>query len=174
MASAPLKRARHSCTRLKKAAPTIGQISTDGWQSYIGLIDLLWGNDINYGQIIKIIGHSGIATTRYSPGAIKEVRRKAVIDTPKINRICTSYVERMNLSIRMGNRRMTRLTNAFSKKWANHEAMLALGFAYYNFCRPHQTLTKQADGVKTTPAMKAGLEDHVWTLAELVERSTQS
>jgi hypothetical protein len=69
---------------------------------------------------------------------------------------------------------MTRLTNAFSKKWANHAAMLALGFAYYNFCRPHQTLTKDAKA-KTTPAMAAGLEDHPWTIRELVEKtSTQS
>jgi transposase-like protein/IS1 family transposase len=150
--------------RLKQAAPTIGQISTDGWQPYPGLIDLLWGNDINYGQIIKIIGHSGIATTRYSPGAIKEVHRKAVFGSPKQNRICTSFVERMNLSIRMGNRRMTRLTNGFSKKWANHEAMMSLFFGVYNFCKVHGT-------IKTTPAVAAGLTDHVWTIRELLERT---
>lgn len=90
-----------------------------------------------------------------------------------MDRVCTSHVERQNLTVRMQNRRMTRLTNAFSKKWANHVASLTLHFAYYNFCRPHQTLTKAA-GVKTTPAMAAGLEDHVWTLAELVEKSTLS
>jgi transposase-like protein/IS1 family transposase len=151
--------------RLKRAAPTIGQISTDGWQSYIGLVDLLWGNDINYGQIVKIIGHSGIATTRYSPGAIKEVRRKAIFGSPKQDRICTSYVERMNLSIRMGNRRMTRLTNGFSKKWANHEAMMNVFFGVYNFCKKHGTL-------KTSPAVAAGIADHVWTIRELLEATS--
>jgi hypothetical protein len=74
----------------------------------------------------------------------------------------------------MQNRRMTRLTNAFSKKWANHSASLALHFAVYNFVTPHGTLTKNADGKKTTPAMAAGLEDHPWTIRELLEKSTQS
>jgi len=90
---------------------------------------------------------------------------------PEEELVCTSHVERSNLTARMQNRRLTRLTNGFSKKWANHRAMLALSFAYYNYCRPHMTLTKNA-GAKTTPAMAAGLEDHVWTLEELVEKST--
>jgi hypothetical protein len=76
------------------------------------------------------------------------------------------------LTIRMGNRRMTRLTNAFSKKWGNHQASIALTFAYYNFCRPHQTLTDatRSEGKKRpiTPAMAAGLTDHPWTLEELI------
>jgi hypothetical protein len=78
--------------------------------------------------------------------------------------VCTPHVERHNLTIRMGNRRMTRLTNAFSKKWENHLASLALPFAYYNFCRVHSTLKKP-------PAMAAGIEDHPWALAELIEKS---
>ena len=82
-------------------------------------------------------------------------------------RVCTSHVERKNLTIRMHGRRMTRLTNAFSKKWDNHRAALALWFAYYNFCRVHST-------IKTTPAVAAGLEQRPWTLRELVERSTPS
>jgi hypothetical protein len=86
---------------------------------------------------------------------------------PEPGRISTSHVERQNLTIRMLNRRMTRLTNAFSKKWANHRAALALHIAYYNFCRIHTTL-------KRTPAITAGLEDHPWTLRELVEKSTLS
>ena len=80
---------------------------------------------------------------------------------PDPDRICTSHVERQNLSIRMGMRRMTRLTNAFSKKWENLRAAIALHFAYYNFCRVHSSL-------RVTPAMEAGLTDHVWTLEELV------
>jgi len=86
------------------------------------------------------------------------------IGNPDSNRICTSHVERSNLTIRMGIRRMARLTNAFSKKWENHEAALALFFAYYNFCRVHGTL-------KTTPAVAAGITDHVWTMEELLTRA---
>lgn len=81
-----------------------------------------------------------------------------VMGLPKRNRICTSHIEPQNLSTRMGMRRMTRLTNAFSKKWSNLEAAYALWFAYYNFCRIHTSL-------KETPAMRAGITDHIWTLA---------
>jgi hypothetical protein len=89
-----------------------------------------WGDDINYGQIVKIIATKPAknAATRYSPGQIKEIRRKAIIGDPNMRRVSTSFVERFNLSIRMGNRRMARLTNAFSKKWMNHEAMMNLFF----------------------------------------------
>jgi hypothetical protein len=80
---------------------------------------------------------------------------------PELSRICTSHVDRQNLSIRMGMRRMTRLTNAFSKKWDNLKAAYALWFAFYNFCRVHQTL-------RVTPAMEAGLTDHVWTIDTLL------
>ena len=88
-------------------------------------------------------------------------------------KVCTSHVERGNLSIRMGVRRMTRLTNAFSKKWENHEAALALWFLFYNFCRPHATLSKAVDGETRrpkTPAMAAGMIDHVWSLSELLNQ----
>ena len=84
---------------------------------------------------------------------------------PDKDRICTCHVERHNLTIRMTVRRLTRLTNAHSKKWENHDAALALFFAYYNFCRVHMTL-------KTTPAVKAGMTDHVWSLAELLRRGS--
>jgi hypothetical protein len=80
---------------------------------------------------------------------------------PDYERICTSHVERQNLTMRMQIRRLTRLTNAFSKKWENLRAAIALHFAYYNFCRVHQTL-------RVTPAMEAGLTDHVWELKELL------
>jgi hypothetical protein len=80
---------------------------------------------------------------------------------PELNRICTSHVERQNLSIRMGIRRMTRLTNAFSKKWENLKAAYALWFAFYNFCRVHQTL-------RVTPAMQAGITDHIWTIKSVL------
>jgi IS1 transposase len=87
---------------------------------------------------------------------------------PDEERICTSHVERANLTMRMTIRRLTRLTNAFSKKWQNHEAALALYFAFYNYCRPH--ITEQA-GRKTTPAMASGLTDRVWYVGELLERA---
>ena len=80
---------------------------------------------------------------------------------PNFRRVCTSHVGRQNLTIRMGMRRMTRLTNAFSKKWENLEAAYALHFAYYNFCRVHRTL-------RVTPAMEAGIAGHIWTIAELI------
>lgn len=102
---------------------------------------------------------------KYSPGEVTGTVKTPYCGSPDPNKVCTSHVERANLTIRMGNRRMTRLTNGFSKKWANHRASLALTFAYYNFCRVHSTL-------KMTPAMKAGLEDHPWTLAELIERTS--
>src|SRR5581483_6437749 len=111
---------------------------------------------------------------RYSPGEVSGVVKRHVNGDPDMDRACTSHVERSNLTVRMQNRRMTRLTNAFSKKWANHRARLALTFAWYNYVRPHQTLTEKADGRKTTPAMAAGLESEPWTLRRLVKESTQS
>ena len=102
---------------------------------------------------------------RYSPGEVTGTVKTPRNGHPDPDRISTSLVERHNLTIRMQNRRMTRLTNAFSKKWENHELALALQFAYYNFCRVHQTL-------KMTPAMKAGLTDHKWTLEELIRESS--
>jgi lysophospholipase L1-like esterase len=87
---------------------------------------------------------------------------------PDLASASTSFVERANLSLRMQNRRFTRLTNAFSKKAENHAHAVALYFMFYNFCRSHMTLTKAADGVHTTPAMAAGLADHVWKVEDLV------
>jgi IS1 family transposase/transposase-like protein len=152
--------------RLRRAAPTIGQLSTDGWQPYAGLVSLLWRDDVNYGQISKVVqgGPAVNAATRYSPGKLRSVSRKPDIGNPKRDRISTSMAERVNLSIRMGVRRMTRLTNAFSKKWSNHHAMMDLFFGVYNFCKVHGTL-------KTTPAVAAGLTDHVWTIRELLEKT---
>jgi hypothetical protein len=98
---------------------------------------------------------------RYSPAEVVSTERVSVIGDPDPRRICTSHVERQNLSMRMQIRRFTRLTNGFSKKFENHWAALCLYFAYYNFCRIHST-------IRVTPAMEAGITDHVWDLAELL------
>ena len=87
---------------------------------------------------------------------------------PDPDQVSTSYIERQNLTMRMNVRRLTRLTNAFSKKIENHKHALSLHYMYYNFVRKHQTLTKQAGGIHKTPAMAAGVADHVWTMEEVV------
>ena len=156
----------------KLAEATSGQfqITTDGYRPYQTAIPAAMAT-ADFAQLVK--QYATKDDHKYSPGEVTGTVKTPRNGDPDPDRISTSHVERQNLTIRMGNRRMTRLTNAFSKKWANHQAMLALGFAYYNFCRPHQTLTKDAKA-KTTPAMAAGLEGHPWTLRELVEKSTQS
>jgi hypothetical protein len=112
-------------------------------------------------MLIKIFAQTG-DEGRYSPPRIIETKRKAVSGSPDLKYACTSHVERMNLNIRMGLRRYTRLTSAFSRKIENHEAALGLYFAHYNWCRKHKT-------IKTTPAVASKLTDHVWTVKELLE-----
>jgi IS1 family transposase len=138
------------------------QLTTDGHRVYLEAVDLAFGNDIDYAMLVKLYGnepkgHGG----RYSPpqciGAIPTV----VTGRPKRRHISTSYVERQNLTMRMQMRRFTRLTNAFSKKLENHQHAIALHFMHYNFCRIHQTL-------RVTPAMAAGITDHVWEISEIV------
>ena len=122
-----------------------------------------FGAEIDFGQIVKLYGDYGQhdAAGRYSPGPIVEVISKVRQGDPDPRHMSTSFVERQNLTMRMAIRRFTRLTNAFSKKLDNLKAACALHFAYYNFCRIHQTL-------RVTPAMEAGLTDHTWTTEELV------
>ncbi|HEV3258567.1 MAG TPA: IS1 family transposase [Gemmataceae bacterium] len=117
---------------------------------------------VDFAQLVKVYATKD--DHKYSPVDVVGTQKTPCCGRPDTDRICTSHVERQNLTIRMQNRRMTRLTNAFCKKWANHRAALALHFAYYNFCRVHSSL-------KRTPAMAAGLEAHPWTLRELVKRS---
>jgi IS1 family transposase len=144
------------------------QLSTDGWRGYDHTVRLVFGGHggVDWGTIVKKFG-GGDDDHRYSPAQCSGAKRKRRFGNPDMARVNTSYVERQNLSIRMGSRRYTRLTNAFSKKVENHCAATALHFAFYNLCRPHGTLNKKY-GTKTTPAMAAGVEDHVWTAAELV------
>jgi hypothetical protein len=118
---------------------------------------------VDFAQLVKLFGEWGQsdANARYSPSPIVEVISKVRTGDPDPAHISTSHVERQNLTMRMAIRRFARLTNAFSKKLANLKAAVALHFAYYNFCRVHQTL-------RVTPAMEAGLTDHVWELKALL------
>jgi IS1 family transposase len=141
------------------------QLTTDGFRPYLTAIPEAFGNNIDFATLVKVYGETEGEPRRYSPGRIVETTATAQIGNPDPDSICTSHVERSNLTLRMQIRRLTRLTNAFSKKWENHEAALAFFFAYYNFCRVHMTL-------KTTPAVEAGLTDHVWSVQELLEKTT--
>jgi IS1 family transposase len=137
------------------------QITTDGHRSYLDAVENAFGADIDYAQLHKIYGAPSDNETRYSPACCIGSDIKVVSGNPDPKHVSTSFVERQNLSMRMSIRRFTRLTNAFSKKVENHAAAVALWFMYYNFCRVHQTL-------RVTPAMEAGLTNHVWTIEELL------
>jgi IS1 family transposase len=138
------------------------QLTTDGHRVYAEATEAAFGADIDYAMLVKLYGASGDnPESRYSPASCIGCRTGVLAGNPDPEHISTSYIERQNLSMRMGMRRFTRLTNAFSKKIENHGHMVALYFMHYNFCRVHKTL-------RVTPAMEAGLTDHVWTLEELL------
>ena len=137
------------------------QLTTDGLQSYIAAVDEMLGERCDYAQLVKSYSAPREGEQRYSPGEVIGASRVPVNGNPDEKKICTSHVERQNLTMRMSIRRLTRLTNGFSKKWENLRAAIALHFAYYNFCRIHGSL-------RITPAMEAGITDHVWKLAELL------
>jgi len=146
--------------KLNEATAGQFQITTDGFAPYRDAVSYSLGTRVDFAQLIKVYRASPEGEHRYSPSEVVSTEVVPVIGRPDPNKICTSHVERQNLTMRMQIRRFTRLTNAFSKKWENHYAALALYFAYYNFVRIHQTL-------RVTPAMEAGLTDHVWTLKDL-------
>ena len=122
------------------------------------------GTRVDFAQLIKVYRATPEGERRYSPAEVVSTEVVPVIGQPDPKKICTSHVERQNLTMRMQIRRFTRLTNGFSKKVGNHLAALALYFAYYNFCRIHST-------IRVTPAMEAGITDHIWSLAELLNFS---
>jgi IS1 family transposase len=136
------------------------QMSTDGFPPYLQAVDSAFGVDVDFGTIKKTYAAPG-AGGRYSPPAMVSAKRAAVTGDPRSKHISTSHVERQNLTMRMHMRRFTRLTNGFSKKIEMHEHSVALHFTYYNFCKVHMTL-------RVTPAMEAGLADHVWSVEELL------
>jgi IS1 family transposase len=135
------------------------QITTDGHKAYADAVEGAFGMDVAYATLIKLYGSESF-DTKYSPGECIGTQMATLQGTPDPKHNSTSYVERQNLTMRMSIRRISRLSNGFSKKLQNHEASVALYFMYYNFCRVHQTL-------RVTPAMEAGLTDHVWNIAEL-------
>ena len=150
--------------KLRRATKGRFQLSTDGWTSYPEAIERVFGIDIDYAQLIKVYASVRDGEQRYSPAEVVDVEVVPRVGMPDYERICTSHIERQNLTMRMQIRRLTRLTNAFSKKWENLRAALALHFAYYNFARTHKS-------VRVTPAMEVGITDHVWTIAELLNAS---
>ncbi len=142
---------------------TVGryQITTDAFKPYIGAIREWFGTDVDFGQLHKVYGKIS-SDDWYGSGRVLGAVPHVKIGRPDVRHISTSHIERANLSVRMHLRRLTRLTNAFSKKLSNLQAAVTLYVAFYNFCRGHQT-HKGA-----TPAMAAGLTDHVWSIAELL------
>jgi IS1 family transposase len=145
---------------LKTRLATRVQLTTDGNRVYLEAIESAFGSDVDYAMLIKLYGTPPEAETRYSPSECIGIQTQPIQGNPAWEHISTSYIERHNLTTRMALRRFTRLTNAFSKKLANHCHALGLYFVWYNFARLHKTL-------RVTPAMEARLSDHVWTMEEI-------
>ena len=140
------------------------QLTTDGLRAYVEAVEGAFGNNIDYAQLVKMYS-SGVEKNnerKYSPSPFTGTKKTTIAGNPDPKKISTSYIERQNLTLRMGNRRFTRLTNAFSKKLENHCYSIALHFVYYNFCRIHQTL-------RVTPAMEAGLTQEIMSVEQLVQ-----
>jgi len=148
---------RDLCSRLI----TRVQLTSDGHHAYLTAIDNAFAGEVDYAQLVKVYGEGREGAARYSPAAFVGARREVITGNPDPKHISTSYVERQNLTMRMSMRRFTRLTNGFSKKAENHAHAVALYFVHYNFARVHGTL-------RVTPAMEAGLSDHVWSIEEMV------
>ena len=149
--------------KLKNASDGRFQPTTDGLRAYIEAVEETFGIEIDFAQLVKSYKSDESRQTerRYSPGDFVSAVKTPIMGDPEPEKITTSHVKRQNLTMRMGMRRLTRLTNTHSKKWKNLEKALAIHFAFYNFCRVHQTL-------RVTPAMEAGITDHIWEIEELV------
>src|ERR1043165_1756266 len=142
------------------------QISSDAMQSYPEAVERGFGSEVDYAQLVKtysVVNLNKDAASRYSPAEVVKTERTVINGMPDVNPITTSHVEKQNHTLRMHCRRLTRLTNAFSKKFENFEAAVSLNFAYYNFVKTH-------GAIRMTPAMAAGIESSQWTVTELVKR----
>lgn len=148
---------RDLCSRIV----TRVQLTTDGFTAYLPAVDEAFEGEVDFAQLVKVYGAPRDGAVRYSPASMLTTRKEVIRGNPDPNHISTSFVERQNLSMRMGMRRFTRLTNGFSKKVENHAHAVALYFMHYNFVRVHGTL-------KTTPAVAAGVAERVWSIEELV------
>lgn len=137
------------------------QLTTDGHKCYLEAVEDAFGGEIDYAMLVKVYGTERGKEARYSPDKFIGATKKEISGEPERKHVSTSYVERQNLTMRMSMRRFTRLTNGFSKKIENLEFAVALHFMHYNFCRIHQTL-------KITPAMAAGVSDHLWEISDIV------
>ena len=141
------------------------QLSTEGYRPYINAVELAFGKNVDFAMLVKNYSAPASqvgAERRYSPANFVSAAKRRIAGDPDVNEVSTSYVERQNLTMRMGMRRFTRLTNGFSKKIQNLECAVALHFMFYNFGRIHKSL-------RVTPAMEAGVSDHVWTLEEIAK-----
>jgi IS1 family transposase len=151
---------------LKRRLSNRVQLTTDGHNAYLSAVHGEFGSEIDYAMLDKIYGknpHARTAEARYSPPKIIGTKMRCCTGNPDPAHVSTSYVERSNLSLRMHNRRFTRLTNAFSKRLESHIHMVALYTLFYNFVRIHKTL-------RVTPAMQAGLTDKLWTFEDIVAK----
>jgi len=137
------------------------QLTSDGLKAYLKAVKAAFGNDIDYAMLIKIYGNTAEGQKRYSPAECVGIEKKTIKGDPDPKHISTSYIERQNLTVRMSNRRFTRLTNAFSKKIENHAASLAIHYMHYNYVRIHQSL-------RITPAMAAGVTDRLWEMGDII------
>lgn len=143
------------------------QLTSDGLKAYVEAVEGAFGSEIDYAQLIKLYGNEiGHGEVRYSPPVCTGARKNKITGNPDRKLISTSHIERQNLTLRMSNRRFTRLTNGFSKNLENHKHAAAIHFMHYNFCRIHTTL-------RVTPAMEAGIADHVWSMEEVVALTNQ-
>jgi IS1 family transposase len=136
------------------------QLTSDGHRNYLEAVEGAFGSEVDYAMLVKIYGHPQDDATRYSPPECIGTQTHTIQGSPDPAHVSTSFVERQNLSMRMAMRRFTRLTNGFSKKAENHAHAVAVHYMYYNFGRIHKTL-------RVTPAMEAGVADHVWTIEEI-------
>lgn len=138
------------------------QITTDGHKPYVQAVAAAFGTNIDFAMLQKQYGGTMDDERRYSPAVCTGTLTKVISGSPDPAHVNTSFIERSNLTLRMSQRRFTRLTNAHSKKIQNHEAAIALHMAHYNFCRVHSSL-------KMTPAQAAGIADHAWSVGELID-----
>jgi len=143
------------------------QVTTDGHKMYLSAVADAFTNQVDYAQLVKVYGNDPEGHKRYSPAQCLGTQSVEVIGAPDSKHISTSFIERQNLTMRMNMRRFTRLTNAFSKKIDNHIHAVGLFYMHYNFCRIHQTL-------RVTPAMEAGISQHVWSIQEIIALSGES